>query len=133
MNKFLLVLNIFLALILLGFVLNWLYIKMMGKRSGSFISEAEFNDNMRKAQVIDVRDKGSFDAGHILGARNISYPMLKQNPASLRKDQPVFLYDQGEGLSVRAAKLLRKQGYENISILKGGYNKWTGKTKKMKK
>ena len=33
---------------------------------------------MRKAQVIDVREKDTFDAGHILGARSMPYNMLKQ-------------------------------------------------------
>lgn len=129
MRTFLLVLNIVLFLILLVIVLNWLYVKIMGNRSATFISQEEFNEKMRKAQVIDVREKVTFDAGHILGARNISYPMLKQNPSSFRKDQPIFLYDQNQGLSVRAANLLRKQGYKDIYILKGGYNRWTGKTK----
>lgn len=133
MRTFLLILNLVLFFILLVVVLNWLYVKLMGKRSATFISQEEFNENMCKAQVIDVREKVTFDTGHILGARNISYPMLKQNPSSFRKDQPIFLYDQNQGLSVRAANVLRKQGYKDISILKGGYNRWTGKTKQLKK
>ncbi|QIL46993.1 rhodanese-like domain-containing protein [Vagococcus coleopterorum] len=105
----------------------------MVKRSAKVIKEDEFAENMRKAQVIDVRDRSAFDAGHILGARNVSYPMMKQNPSSFRKDQPIYLYDQVMSLSVRAANLLRKQGYTDVYILKGGINAWTGKTKVNKK
>lgn len=133
MGNLLFVVIAVLSMILIGLGLNWLYVYVMGKRSATFITQDEFNEKMRKAQVIDVREKATFDAGHILGARNISYPMIKQNPSSLRKDQPIFLYDQTEGLSARTANLLRKQGYTNLYILKGGYNKWSGKTKQVKK
>ncbi|WP_238786617.1 rhodanese-like domain-containing protein [Vagococcus coleopterorum] len=133
MRNFLAVLNIILLLIILVIVLNWLYTKIMVKRSAKVIKEDEFAENMRKAQVIDVRDRSAFDAGHILGARNVSYPMMKQNPSSFRKDQPIYLYDQVMSLSVRAANLLRKQGYTDVYILKGGINAWTGKTKVNKK
>lgn len=133
MGNLLFVVIAVLSMILIGLGLNWLYVYAMGKRSATFITQDEFNEKMRKAQVIDVREKATFDAGHILGARNISYPMIKQNPSSFRKDQPIFLYDQTEGLSARTANLLRKQGYTNLYILKGGYNKWSGKTKQVKK
>ena len=36
------------------------------------------------------------------------YSMLKTTIGSLRKDQPVYLYDQKKALSIRAANLLRK-------------------------
>jgi rhodanese-related sulfurtransferase len=84
---------------------------------------------MRKAQVIDVREKAEFDAGHILGARNIPYTVLDNSISAIRKDQPVYLYDRSKALSVRAANKLRKKGYKNIYILKDGYDSWTGKTK----
>ncbi|MDN3193895.1 rhodanese-like domain-containing protein, partial [Enterococcus faecalis] len=37
---------------------------------------------------------------------------------------------QKKALSIRAANLLRKNGYTDIYILKGGYDGWTGKVKK---
>ncbi|OSH08115.1 sulfurtransferase [Enterococcus faecalis] len=111
-------------------VFNELYLKIMVKRSAKMLTEEEFKETMRKAQVIDVREKDTFDAGHILGARSMPYSMLKTTIGSLRKDQPVYLYDQKKALSIRAANLLRKNGYTDIYILKGGYDGWTGKVKK---
>ena len=118
------VINGILLVIVLAMVFNELYLKIMVKRS------EEFKETMRKAQVIDVREKDTFDAGHILGARSMPYSMLKTTIGSLRKDQPVYLYDQKKALSIRAANLLRKNGYTDIYILKGGYDGWTGKVKK---
>lgn len=124
------VINGILLVIVLAMVFNELYLKIMVKRSAKMLTEEEFKETMRKAQVIDVREKDTFDAGHILGARSMPYSMLKTTIGSLRKDQPVYLYDQKKALSIRAASLLRKNGYTDIYILKGGYDGWTGKVKK---
>lgn len=124
------VINGILLVIVLAMVFNELYLKIMVKRSAKMLTEEEFKETMRKAQVIDVREKDTFDAGHILGARSMPYSMLKTTTGSLRKDQPVYLYDQKKALSIRAANLLRKNGYTDIYILKGGYDGWTGKVKK---
>ena len=120
------VINGILLVIVLAMVFNELYLKIMVKRSAKMLTEEEFKETMRKAQVIDVREKDTFDAGHILGARSMPYSMLKTTIGSLRKDQPVYLYDQKKALSIRAANLLRKNGYTDIYILKGGYDGWTG-------
>lgn len=119
------VINGILLVIVLAMVFNELYLKIMVKRSAKMLTEEEFKETMRKAQVIDVREKDTFDAGHILGARSMPYSMLKTTIGSLRKDQPVYLYDQKKALSIRAANLLRKNGYTDIYILKGGYDGWT--------
>ena len=124
------VINGILLVIVLAMVFNELYLKIMVKRSAKMLTEEEFKETMRKAQVIDVREKDTFDAGHILGARSMPYSMLKTTIGSLRKDQPVYLYDQKKALSIRAANLLRKNGSTDIYILKGGYDGWTGKVKK---
>ncbi|EHB6445545.1 rhodanese-like domain-containing protein [Enterococcus faecalis] len=124
------VINGILLVIVLAMVFNELYLKIMVKRSAKMLTEEEFKETMRKAQVIDVREKDTFDAGHILRARSMPYSMLKTTIGSLRKDQPVYLYDQKKALSIRAANLLRKNGYTDIYILKGGYDGWTGKVKK---
>ena len=124
------VINGILLVIVLAMVFNELYLKIMVKRSAKMLTEEEFKETMRKAQVIDVREKYTFDAGHILGARSMPYSMLKTTFCSLRMDQPVYLYDQKKALSIRAANLLRKNGYTDIYILKGGYDGWTGKVKK---
>ncbi|WP_164218042.1 rhodanese-like domain-containing protein [Virgibacillus sp. YIM 98842] len=93
------------------------------------LTEDQFREGYRKAQLIDVREPQEFDKGHILGARNIPVTQMKQRLVELRKDKPVFLYCQRGSRSARAAQLLRKKGYEDISTLKGGFKGWTGKIK----
>lgn len=93
------------------------------------LTEEEFKKEMRKVQLIDVREKKDFDAGHILGARNIPFSTFKTRSVEIRKDQPIYLYDHNKALSLRAALRLRKEGHTDIYHLKGGYRDWTGKTK----
>ncbi|MDY0405597.1 rhodanese-like domain-containing protein [Virgibacillus sp. 179-BFC.A HS] len=94
------------------------------------LTEEQFRQGYRKAQLIDVREPQEFKSGHILGARNIPLTQLKQRLVELRKDKPVYLYCQSGTRSARAAQVLHKKGYEDVSQLKGGFKKWTGKIKK---
>ncbi|ANZ58239.1 sulfurtransferase [Fructilactobacillus lindneri] len=100
------------------------------KKYAKFLSEPEFKKGMRKAQVVDLRESNNFKDGHILGARNMPYSTFKSFYTDLRPDLPVYLYDQNKSLSMRAAKLLHKHGFKDISILDEGYQKWDGKVKK---
>jgi rhodanese-related sulfurtransferase len=50
----------------------------------------------------------------------------------LRKDMPIYVYDQTHTLSTRAVVTLAKNGYSKLFILKPGYARWEGKTKKAK-
>lgn len=124
------IINGILITILAGIGLNELYLRFMVKKSAKMITAEEFKEGMRKAQIIDVREKDSFDAGHILGARNMPYTTIKTTMNSIRKDQPVYLYDQKKSMSIRTANILRKNNYKNIYILKNGYDGWDGKIKK---
>ncbi|UOQ47469.1 rhodanese-like domain-containing protein [Gracilibacillus caseinilyticus] len=119
--------------ILAAFILFSVYRYFKQKRILKALSENDFREGYRKAQLIDVREPKEFDGGHILGARNIPLTQLKQRLTELRKDKPVYLYCQSGSRSMRAALILDKQGYKDLYQLQGGYKKWTGKIKKTKK
>jgi rhodanese-related sulfurtransferase len=93
------------------------------------LTQGEFIEGYRKAQLIDVRETKDFDAGHILGARNIPYSQFRQRFKEIRPDKPVYLYDQNGGKSARAALFLKKKGYEQLFHLQGGFRLWSGKVK----
>lgn len=102
------------------------------KNAATALDNDEFRTDMRRAQIIDVRGKDEYAAGHVLGARNIPYMEMKQRFVELRKDQPIYLYDEKTTLSYRAALLLKKKGFDNLHVLKGGYKEWDGKIKRKK-
>ena len=93
------------------------------------LTQEEFIKGYRKAQLIDVREQKDFDAGHILGARNIPFSQFKQRHKEIRPDLPAYLYDQNGGKSARAALILRKKDIRSYINLQGGFRQWTGKIK----
>lgn len=111
------------TLIYIGY--NWLQQRKILKT----LTEEQFREGYRKAQLIDVREPNEFDNGHILGARNIPLSQLKMRLKELRPDKPVYLYCQNGTRSARAAQLLYKKGYKDLSHLQGGFKKWTGRIK----
>lgn len=81
-----------------------------------------------KVQLVDVRTKREFMAGHIKGAKNIDFfqgSSFESNFSELKKDQPVYLYCQSGNRSQKAARKLVKMGFDKVYDLRGGYRTWT--------
>lgn len=129
MSTFIWILNAVLLTIVLVIAINWLYLKIQGKRLGGALTNEEFEQTMRKAQIIDVREKAEFKKSHILGARNVPFSMFKQTYGEIRKDLPVYVYADNVGLAIRAVKILKKNDYQDVKYLQNGFDKWEGKVK----
>ena len=99
------------------------------KKTVTNLTQDQFIEGYRKAQLIDVREPKEFDGGHILGARNIPSTQFRQCYKEIRPDKPVYLYDQSGARSSRAAMFLKKKGYTQLFQLQGGFKAWTGKVK----
>ncbi|WP_066047104.1 rhodanese-like domain-containing protein [Robertmurraya korlensis] len=122
--------TLYFILILLGAiitysVITWLYQRKIVKT----LNEQQFREGYRKAQLIDVREPNEYEAGHILGARNIPLSQFKMRMKEIRPDKPVYLYCQSGMRSGRAAQTLYRKGYKDLSHLEGGFKKWSGKIK----
>jgi rhodanese-related sulfurtransferase len=79
--------------------------------------------NREDAVVVDVRDQGEYEAGHILGARNV--PMARVESSDLkRKDKTVIVYCETGDRASKAAAILKKQGFEKVVSLSGGLAAW---------
>lgn len=126
--------NVFQLLIatIIFFITYWAVTKLWPKRYLKTLTEEEFKEGYRKAQLIDVREPDEFDKGHILGARNVPLSQLKMRQQEIRKDKPVYLYCQSGSRSTRAATMLKRWGYEDLNHLKGGFKQWSGKVKTKK-
>jgi rhodanese-related sulfurtransferase len=116
---------ILLAAIITYSVITWLYQRKIVKT----LNEQQFREGYRKAQLIDVREPNEYEAGHILGARNIPLSQMKMRMKEIRPDKPVYLYCQSGMRSGRAAQTLYRKGYKDLSHLEGGFKKWSGKIK----
>lgn len=121
---------LFLLIVLAAVILFAVYQFFKQRKITKTLTEDEFRQGYRKAQLIDVREPKEFDGGHILGARNIPMSQMRNRLIELRKDKPIYLYDQNGARSARAALFLHKKGYRELYQLQGGFKKWTGKIKK---
>lgn len=119
--------------IVIGFISYFVISRLLQKRYLTALTQEEFKQGYRKAQLIDVREPQEFENGHILGARNIPASQLRMRMNEIRKDKPVYLYCEGSLRSGRAAQFLKRKGYRDLYHLKGGFKKWTGKIKTKKK
>ncbi|MBM7584596.1 rhodanese-related sulfurtransferase [Bacillus pakistanensis] len=125
--------GLYILFIILGGIIAYSIITFIyQKRIVKTLTEDDFRAGYRKAQLIDVREPNEFDAGHILGARNIPLSQMKMRMKEIRPDQQVYLYCQSGLRSGRAAQALHRKGYRNIYHLQGGFKKWTGKIKAKK-
>lgn len=125
--------SLYIAIILVIAIIAYMIVQqILNKRAVKELDQNEFHNGIRKAQVIDVREKVDYDYGHINGSRNIPMTMFRQRFQGLRKDQPVYLCDANGIASYEVARILKKNGYTDIYMLKGGYKKWTGKIKSKK-
>lgn len=79
-----------------------------------------------KAALIDVREQGEWDKGHLRDAKLVPLSRLKKEPAAkelqalLPKDRPIYIHCAAGVRCLTAAEILRQDGYD-VRALKDGY------------
>ncbi len=76
--------------------------------------------------LVDVREEAIYATGHPLFAANLPLSKLETEIFSRipRRNTPLVVYDDGEGLARIAAERLQKLGYSDVSLLQGGLDGW---------
>jgi len=85
----------------------------------------------RPIVIVDVREPHEFAAGHIKGAINIPYDASK--PRILKELSPtdrIVFVCHGGPMGDELSDILLKNGYKDVSNLKGGMRKWKGEVVK---
>jgi rhodanese-related sulfurtransferase len=82
--------------------------------------------NREDAVVIDVRDRGEFDQGHLPNARHIPLGELAQRGAELEKfrERPLIFYCASGTRAANAVSTLKKAGFARLYSLRGGIFEW---------
>ena len=81
--------------------------------------------NQNSALIIDIRDSESFNAGHITASKNIPQNELTRRINEITNiDKSVILVCDMGNISPNAGEALKKEGFEDIYLLKGGINQW---------
>ncbi|MBR0840653.1 thiosulfate sulfurtransferase [Bradyrhizobium liaoningense] len=76
--------------------------------------------------LLDLRHEAAFATGHPLFAANMAAGriVIEAELRLPRKDVPIVLYDDGEGLVAAGAERLGALGYTDIRALDGGLKAW---------
>lgn len=89
--------------------------------------EAVGKINREKAIIVDLRESETYDAGHLVGARNLPASKIKEDGIKgLPKNKafPVILVCASGVTARKYAKTFRDEGYENVFVLDGGIGGW---------
>ena len=92
------------------------------KISPQFLISLAYNEN---AFIVDLRNSELFNQGHITGSINIPFDNLSKrfNEIPENNKSIVLVCDMGN-VSPNAGELLKKEGYKDLLILRGGVNEW---------
>lgn len=75
--------------------------------------------------VLDVRQPGEWQSGHVPGARHIPGGELMERHGEVPRDQPVAVYCGSGYRSSVAASLLKARGHGDVHNVLGGFTAWT--------
>ena len=73
------------------------------------------------ACIIDVREPGEYNAGHLVNAVNIPLSQLRQRMDEIPKDRPVYLHCRSSQRSYNAVMALQHCGFTNVYNIAGSY------------
>ena len=74
--------------------------------------------------LLDVRQPGEYEEGHLPGAKLIPLPELGDSLELLDLDRPTVVYCAVGGRSRTAAQFLLNRGFRNVLVLEGGIDAW---------
>ena len=75
--------------------------------------------------VIDVREQGEWEDGHVPGAHHVPRGFLESRIAGVAEPgDDIVLNCAGGARSLLAGVTLRQMGYENVRSLAGGFSRW---------
>lgn len=73
------------------------------------------------AFIIDVRERGEFEKGHLCGALNIPLSELRGRLEEIPKDRPVYLHCRSGQRSYNAVMALQNMGWDNLWNISGSF------------
>lgn len=120
--------NVFYWIAMAGILAYFAYIKGWILTDFESISVKQAYSLLQKddnVTLLDVRSAGEFQRGHIQKATLIPVEVLSKNLSKLQKEKnkKIIVYCQTGSRSVRASRILVKNGFTPLNV-KGGFVKW---------
>ncbi len=82
--------------------------------------------NKQEIALVDVREEDTYAQSHPLFAINLPLGHMEVHAWRRlpRRDTPIVVYDNGEGLALQAMPVLERLGYTQLSVLQNGLAGW---------
>ncbi|MFN6565990.1 rhodanese [Nostoc minutum NIES-26] len=75
--------------------------------------------------IIDVRDRPTYNHGHISGAITIPLDdLVTRAKSSLHAERHIYVYGENDEQTAQAAKLLQDSGFAEVAEINGGFAAW---------
>jgi hydroxyacylglutathione hydrolase len=84
----------------------------------------ELRERLGEVQVVDVRMKSEWDAGHIPGAIHFEGGRIAWEELPFPYDKPLAIQCASGNRSMSAISVLKRRGYHNVIQVEGGINQW---------
>ena len=112
---------------------------MRGKSLEQLVAETQSNighmtadelhaavENSERLVILDVRDRELYEAGHLPGALSLPRAAIELDIDEVVPDQDtrIVTYCGGNTRGSLSAHTLKIMGYENVSMLDGGFRGW---------
>lgn len=111
-------------IIIAGGVLVYLVLKKITEVKVDTIDAKKLSEMLKdksiKRQYIDVRTPYEFSDRKIKGFKNIPIKIFHKRIGEIKDTMPTVLICATGSRSIRAARILKKSGYNNIINVKGG-------------
>jgi rhodanese-related sulfurtransferase len=109
-----------------GAMLIWPVVRRGAGGTSVSTLEATLLINQQNAMVLDVRESAEYEKGHILGARNLPLAHVEARAGDFDKHRmkPVIVVCGTGDRSGKAAAILRRHGFQQVSTLSGGIGAW---------
>jgi hydroxyacylglutathione hydrolase len=98
-----------------GFVAQWT------------VGDLEAHRGDKDLVILDVRQPGEWQQGHVPGARHIPGGELARRHGEVPEDRPVAVYCGSGYRSSVAASLLKAHGHQDVRNVLGGFAAWTAR------
>jgi len=111
----------------IALVIIWFIFKNAGAGKGiKTITTNELREELKdkNKQFIDVRTLGEYKGNHIREFKNIPLNQLPQKLNQLSKEKEVVVICQSGMRSARASKILKQNGFEKVTNVRGGMSAW---------
>jgi rhodanese-related sulfurtransferase len=102
--------------------------RMMPAKGVRTIDAAGLKDKLgnKSVQFVDVRTPAEYKARHIKEFKNIPLNTLPSKTESLDKSKETVVICQSGMRSAQAARVLKKNGFENVVNVRGGMGAYNG-------